>query len=51
MAYAIGLVLSYLVQLWEGRAFCAWQARKSGAIKFGGMIFRLRFQEDDKVDV
>ncbi|CAE7222472.1 Hgd, partial [Symbiodinium necroappetens] len=25
VAYAIGLVLSYLVQLWEGRAFCAWQ--------------------------
>ncbi|CAE7348068.1 unnamed protein product [Symbiodinium sp. CCMP2592] len=30
VAYAIGLVLSYLVQLWEGRSFCAWQAGKFG---------------------
>ena len=28
MAYAIGLVLSYLVQIWEGRSFCAWQASR-----------------------
>ncbi|CAE7182404.1 unnamed protein product, partial [Symbiodinium pilosum] len=26
VAYAIGLVLSYLVQLAEGRTFCPWQA-------------------------
>ncbi|CAE7767505.1 unnamed protein product [Symbiodinium sp. KB8] len=40
VAYAIGLVLSYLVQLWEGRAFCAWQACSYGGLALAAVVPR-----------
>jgi len=39
VAYAVGLVFSYVAQLIEGRAFCAWQACSYGGLALAAIAY------------